>query len=112
MTLLFGLCDGTVNTVSAIVNWKKHSVNEVLKCDDTTIYRWVQRYVPEIEKRLRWYWQPRSDVGWQVDETFVKVKGKCPKDLEHRQVKHLNNRVEANHGQLSGSSILFGGFNR
>ncbi|EKT62586.1 TnpA [Providencia alcalifaciens Dmel2] len=24
--------------------------------DHTTIYRWVQRYAPEIEKRLRWYW--------------------------------------------------------
>lgn len=25
--------------------------------DHTTIYRWVQRYAPEIEKRLRWYWR-------------------------------------------------------
>ena len=21
------------------------------------IYRWVQRYAPEMEKRLRWYWR-------------------------------------------------------
>ena len=26
--------------------------------------------------------------------------GKCPEDLEHRQVKYLNNRVEADHGKL------------
>jgi hypothetical protein len=25
--------------------------------DHSTIYRWVQHYEPEIEKRLRWYWQ-------------------------------------------------------
>ncbi|MFQ0195194.1 IS6 family transposase, partial [Klebsiella pneumoniae] len=24
--------------------------------DHSTIYRWVQRYAPEMEKRLRWYW--------------------------------------------------------
>jgi hypothetical protein len=25
--------------------------------DHSTIYRWVQRYAPEIEKRLRWQWR-------------------------------------------------------
>lgn len=25
--------------------------------DDPTIYRWVPRYVPEMEKRLHWYWK-------------------------------------------------------
>ena len=29
--------------------------------DHSTIYRWVQKYAPEIEKRLRWHWRrPRS----------------------------------------------------
>lgn len=41
--------------------------------DHSTIYRWVQRYAPEIEKRLRWQWcRPRS-TSWRVDETYVKV---------------------------------------
>ena len=30
----------------------------------------------------------------------LKEKGKCPEDSEHRQVKCLNNRVEADQGQL------------
>jgi IS6 family transposase len=47
-----------------------------IKVDHTTIYRWVQRYAPEIEQRLKWHWPPRSGVSWQVDETYVKVKGK------------------------------------
>ena len=43
--------------------------------DHSTIYRWVQRYAPELEKRLRWQWrQPRS-TSWRVDETYVKVRG-------------------------------------
>ncbi len=24
----------------------------------STIYRWVQKYMPEIERRLRWCWKP------------------------------------------------------
>ena len=136
--------------------------------DHSTIYRWVQRFAPEMEKRLRWQWRwPRSS-SWRVDETYVKVRdkwaylycavdkfgntidfylsatcntkaakrflgkalrgwkewelpevvntdkaptygaaitelkaeGKCPKDTRHRQVKYLNNVVEADHGKL------------
>ena len=42
----------------------------------TTIYRWVQHYAPEIEKRLRWCWKPTMGYSWRVDEPYVKVKGK------------------------------------
>ncbi len=38
--------------------------------DHSTIYRWVQRYAPEMEKRLRWYWRNPSDLcPWHMDET-------------------------------------------
>lgn len=41
--------------------------------DHTTIYRWVQRYAPEMEKRLRWYWRNPSALNpWHIDETYVK----------------------------------------
>jgi transposase, IS6 family len=43
--------------------------------DHTTIFRWVQGYAPEIEKRARWYQALRSD-SWRVDETYVRVGGK------------------------------------
>jgi len=137
--------------------------------DHSTIYRWVQRYAPEMEKRLRWYWKrPSIWRSWRVDETYVKVagewvylyraidkmgdtidfylsptrsakaakrflgkalnglkdwekplkintdkapaygvaiaelkeEGKLPDETEHRQVKYLNNRIEADHGKL------------
>ena len=42
--------------------------------DNTTIFRWVQRYAPEIEKRVRWYQGYRSP-SWRVDETYVRFGG-------------------------------------
>ncbi len=146
--------------------------------DHTTIYRWVQHYAPEMEKRLRWYWKPTGGHSWRVDETYIRVKGqwmylyraidkrghtvdfylsprrntkaakrflgkalrsikprahpvsintdkaptygpaiaelkkegKCPKDMVHRQVKYLNNIVEADHGKLKRLIIPVRGF--
>jgi transposase-like protein len=40
----------------------------------TTILRWVQRYVPDFEKRWNQYALPVGD-SWRVDETYIKVKG-------------------------------------
>jgi len=45
-----------------------------LSVDHTTIYRWVQRYAPELEKRCRPHLKTTTD-SWRVDETYVKVKG-------------------------------------
>jgi len=41
----------------------------------TTILRWVQRYVPEFEKRWHRYALPVGD-SWRVDETYLKVRGR------------------------------------
>jgi transposase-like protein len=57
--------------------------------DPSTIFRWVQRYAPEIEKRIRPYQGPRSD-SWRVDETYVCVGGNW---------KYLFRAVDK-HGQL------------
>jgi IS6 family transposase len=43
--------------------------------DHTTIYRWIQAYAPEIEKRIRPHLR-LSNGSWRVDETYVKVKGR------------------------------------
>ena len=43
--------------------------------DHTTIYRWIQAYAPEIEKRIRPHLRS-SNGSWRVDETYVKVKGR------------------------------------
>jgi IS6 family transposase len=46
-----------------------------LHADHVTVWRWVQRYAPEMERRLRSRLQPTND-SWRVDETYVRVKGK------------------------------------
>ena len=40
----------------------------------TTIYRWVQDYAPELDKRSRPHLKTTND-SWQVDETYIKVRG-------------------------------------
>ena len=139
-----------------------------IEVDHTTIYRWVQHYGPELEKRLRWRYRPAISGTWHVDETYIKVggdwkylyraiskdgdtidfflsptrstamakrflskairkmkladsphtintdknpsygvalkemklAGKCDPNILHRQVKYLNNGLEADHGKL------------
>jgi IS6 family transposase len=44
-----------------------------LHIDHTTIYRWAQRYAPELEKGSRSHLKASND-SWRVDETYVKVK--------------------------------------
>jgi len=44
-----------------------------LRVDHTTIYRWVQCYAPELERRCRPLLKPTTD-SWRVDETYIKVK--------------------------------------
>ena len=41
----------------------------------TTILRWVQRYVPEFEKRWSRYARPVGG-SWRCDETYIRVKGR------------------------------------
>jgi transposase-like protein len=41
----------------------------------TTILRWVQRYVPEFEKRWNRYARPVNG-SWRCDETYIKVRGR------------------------------------
>jgi transposase-like protein len=43
-----------------------------LNLDDTTIYRWVQQYAPELEKRGKPHLK-QTNEPWRVDETYIKV---------------------------------------
>ena len=46
-----------------------------VEVDHTTIFRWIQAYAAELEKRIRPYLR-RSNGSWRVDETYVRVKGR------------------------------------
>jgi transposase, IS6 family len=41
----------------------------------STIFRWVQRYAQEIERRIRQYQGSRSG-SWRVDEIYVRIGGR------------------------------------
>jgi hypothetical protein len=60
----------------------------------TTIMRWVQRYIPEFERRWNCY---ARQVGgsWRVDETYVKIKGIHPaKAADFRQGRFATQPAE------------------
>ena len=60
--------------------------------DHSTIYRWVQRFAPEMEKRLRRQWRRPQSRSWRVDETYIKVRGKWA--YLYRAVDKLGNTID------------------
>jgi transposase-like protein len=46
-----------------------------LGADHTTVWRWVQRYAPELEQRMRRHLKP-TNKSWRVDETYIRIKGR------------------------------------
>ncbi len=45
-----------------------------VEVDHSTINRWVLKYAPELNKRIRPYLKPTNDL-WRTDETYIKIKG-------------------------------------
>jgi transposase-like protein len=62
-----------------------------LTVDHTTVYRWVQAYAPELDKRCRVHLKPTND-SWRVDETYIEVKGEWK--YLYRAVDSLGNTLE------------------
>jgi transposase-like protein len=42
--------------------------------DHTTLFRWIQAYAPELDKRMRPHLRT-TNGSWRVDETYIRVKG-------------------------------------
>ena len=47
-----------------------------LNVDHTTVFRWVQKYAPEINKRIRPHLK-LAGASYRVDETYIKVGKSC-----------------------------------
>ncbi len=62
-----------------------------LEVDHSTVFRWVQPYAPEINKRIRQHLK-MSGTSYRVDETYIKV-GKTCKYL-YRAVDKQGNTIE------------------
>lgn len=63
-----------------------------LSVDHTTVFRWVQRYAPEINRRVRPHLK-MSGTFYRIDETYVKVG---------REWKYLSRAVDS-----AGDTIEF-----
>jgi len=44
-----------------------------LSVDHTMVFRWVQRYAPELDRRCRPHLRATND-SYRVDETYIKIK--------------------------------------
>jgi transposase, IS6 family len=51
------------------------AIERGLVIDASCIWRWVQVYGPELDKRCRPYLRP-TNKSWRLDETYIKVKGR------------------------------------
>ena len=77
-----------------------------LEADHTTISRWVQRYGPELEERLRRHLKP-TNRSWRVDETYVRVKRRwC---YLYRAIDSTHRVFMQQRRVLRTSAIRFGG---
>jgi transposase-like protein len=47
-----------------------------LDVDHSTVFRWVQRYAPDINKRMRQHLR-MSGTSYRVDETYIRVGKTC-----------------------------------
>lgn len=59
--------------------------------DHATIQRWIIRFVPLIDDRVRKYKKPTGS-SWRMDETYIKVNGKWV--YLYRAVDSLGNTIE------------------
>jgi transposase-like protein len=53
---------------------KRMFADRGIQVDHTTLFRWIQAYAPELEKRIRPHLRT-SNGSWRVDETYIRVKG-------------------------------------
>ena len=63
-----------------------------LSADHVTVWRWVQRYAPEIQRRLRPRLRPTND-SWRVDETYIRVKGKWVLSISRCRLRWCDDRL-------------------
>src|SRR3712207_48610 len=45
-----------------------------IQVDHTTLFRWLQAYSPELDKRIRPHLR-MTNGSWRVDKTYIRVKG-------------------------------------
>ncbi len=76
--------------------------------DHSTVFRWVQRYAPEINRRIRPHLK-LAGAAYRVDETYIKVGKTCKYLYRAVDKVRTNNRVHAfSETRCFGSKTLVG----
>jgi transposase-like protein len=73
----------------------------------TTILRWVQRYIPEFEKKWNRFAHPVG-TSWRVDETYIRVRGEWK--YLYRAVDKQGNTVDfllSEHRDIAAAKRFF-----
>ena len=73
----------------------------------TTILRWVQRYVPEFDKKWSRFACPVG-TSWRVDETYIRVRGEWK--YLYRAVDKQGNTVDfmlSEHRDIEAAKLFF-----
>lgn len=55
--------------------WERMLREQGWTVDHRSVFRWVQRYGPELARRCRVFLKP-TNRSYRTDETYIKVKGK------------------------------------
>jgi len=72
--------------------------------DHTTIFRWIQAYAADLEKRIRPHLR-MSNGSWRVDETYIKVKSRWA--YLYRRLTNLNNILEQDHRRITNQAAKY-----
>ncbi len=73
----------------------------------TTILRWVQRHIPEFEKKWHRFARPVG-TSWRVDETYIRVRGEWK--YLYRAVDKRGNTVDfllSEHRDIAAAKSFF-----
>jgi putative transposase len=58
-------------------NLKEMMAERGVTIDHSSIYRWVQKFTPQLEATFRQSKMHPVGKSWRIDETYIKIKGKC-----------------------------------
>src|SRR5438270_1005267 len=78
-----------------------------LSIDPSTIWRWMQRYAPELNERIRRELKP-TNGSWRTDETYVRVAGRWT--YLHRAVDSTGATIDfllSEHRDLTAARSFF-----
>jgi transposase-like protein len=68
-----------------------------VEVDASCIWRWVQAYAPELNKRCRPHLKP-TNKSYRIDEAYIKVKGRGQVSVSSARFHRANDRFST-HGQ-------------